>query len=793
MSSQAGSQHLGKYALRERLGQGGMAEVWKAFDTELHRYVAIKLLLADLRTDPEFTTRFSREARFVAALHHPNIVQIYDFQTTHAPETHAPIAYMVMDYVEGETLAQYIHRTARVGQFPAPSDIVLLFASISKAIDYAHQEGMIHRDIKPANILLDKRHTGPHSIGEPMLTDFGIAKIVGVSSDTLNGIWLGTPLYVSPEQAQGYPGTKYSDIYSLGVILYEICTGVCPFRSDSPTAILLQHISSAPPPPALFNPAIPPPLTTTILQALAKDPAARFSSASALTAAIAEAFHLPVPADLLLPAHSSNDQTKLTYPSPRQPGLSPYIVLQGAQQSQPPPVMASPLQTAPTALTPPKFTGLPASGADSPVRPISSTPASPSHLSAAHNVQSTAPPPVSPVKFPPSVRPRRAWKGNLIAWVAVLVVLIGTTIFSINVLSRGHASPTLVGTLAFTDSGQYDPTSTVGYNDIVTLSLHSLTTPGTGMAHFVWLLPDQGDDGTPPLLLGRLSVKAGNAAFQYTSPAHTNLLVKYSRVRVIEQQALNNPITPSPDSKTWRWEGSLPHTPNPADAQHFSLLDHLRHLLAKDPTLQNNGIPGGLVLWMTRNVTKVQEWSSAAQGSWGSQMSDGDADLIHRHLIRILDYLDGQTYAGQDVPIESSWLADPALPGKFGLLSYTQGQDPPGYIQHVNLHLTGLADSPGHTDEQKQVAIQVDSVTTRMINDLTQVRKDAVQLVQRSNEQLRQPDTLTLLNEMANLTQEANSGWFDMTTHENRGGSIWMNARIQQMATISLTTSNPQL
>ena len=792
MSSQAGSQHLGKYELRARLGYGGMAEVWKAFDTELHRYVAIKLLRADLRTDPEFTTRFSREARFVAALHHPNIVQIYDFHMTHAPDTHDPIAYMVMDYVEGETLAEYIYKTARVGQFPAPSDIVHLFASISKAIDYAHQEGMIHRDIKPANILLDKRHTGPHSIGEPVLTDFGIAKIVGASSDTMNGLWLGTPLYVSPEQAQGYPGTKYSDIYSLGVILYEICTGTCPFRSESVTAVLLQHVSSAPTPPALINPAIPPALTTTILQALAKDPAARFSSASALTAAIAEAFHLPVPADLSLPADSSDDQTKLTYPSPLQPSLSPYIVLQGAQQSQPPPVMDSPSQTAPTVLTPPKFTGFPANGTESPVRPTSNTPAPPSLLSAAHNVQATTPPPVSPVKFPPSVRSWRAWKGNLIAWVAVLVVLMGTTIFSINMLSRGHASPTLVGTLAFTDSGQYDSTSTVGYNDIVSLSLHSLTTPGTGMAYFAWLLPDPGDDGTPPLLLGRLSVNTGNAAFQYTSPAHTNLLARYSRVRIIEQQALNDPSTPSPDPKTWRWEGSLPNTPNPGDAQHYSLLDHLRHLLAKDPTLQANNIPGGLVLWTTRNVAKVQEWSSAAQGGWGPQMSAEDADLIHRHMLRILDYLDGQTYVGQDVPAGSLWLADPVLPGKFGLLSYTQDQDPPGYLQHVNLHLTGLAESPGHTDEQKQVTIQVDGVTTRMVNDLTQVRKDAVQLVQRSHEQLRQPDTLTLLNEMAHLTQEVNSGWFDPTTHTNVGGAIWLNARTHQLATISLQTSSPQ-
>jgi hypothetical protein len=188
---------------------------------------------------------------------------------------------------------------------------------------------------------------------------------------------------------------------------------------------------------------------------------------------------------------------------------------------------------------------------------------------------------------------------------------------------------------------------------------------------------------------------------------------------------------------------------------------------------------------MTRNVSKVEEWSSAAQGSWGN----GDTDLIHKQLIRILDYLDGQAYAWQDVPAESPWLVDPQA-GKFGLLSYTQDQQPPGYLQHVDIHLNGLVSSPGHTEEQKETAIQVESVIARMINDLTQVRKDAVLSVQRNNAQLLQTDTLTLLNEMVTLTTEANSGWFDTTTHKNVGGTVWLNAEIQQLAMISLGTSN---
>jgi hypothetical protein len=282
-------------------------------------------------------------------------------------------------------------------------------------------------------------------------------------------------------------------------------------------------------------------------------------------------------------------------------------------------------------------------------------------------------------------------------------------------------------------------------------------------------------------------MNAGNATLPYASPTHKNLLEQYSGVRITEQPANDNPTTPSPDPKAWRWEGSLPNTPNPGNVDQYSLLAHLRHLLAKDPILQDNGIKGGLVIWMKLNVGKVGEWSSAAQGSWG----DGDADLIHKQILRILDYLDGQTYVGLDVPVGSPWLVD-RLAGKLGLLSYTQDQQTPGYLQHVDIHLTGLVYSPGHTDEQKQVAIQAHGVIARMIRDLTQVRKDARKLVQLNNAQLLQADTLTLLNEMVTLTGEVNSGWFDSTTHENVGGAIWLQVRLQQLATISLTASQQQ-
>src|SRR5256884_2450921 len=249
----ASLRRLGKYELRERLGQGGMAEVWKAFDTQLKRYVAIKVLHPKLLEDPNFSTRFEREAQLIASLHHPNIVQVHDFQVSRPPESETPIAYMVMDYVEGGTLEDYISSTSARGKIPSPAQIVHLFTSISLAIDYAHQQGMIHRDIKPANILLDKHNTTRNPMGEPILTDFGVAKLLGVSSTTLSAAQSGTPLYSPPEQARGYPGNERSDIYSLGIILYELVTGRTPFRGDTPVAVITQHLNATPTAPALIN------------------------------------------------------------------------------------------------------------------------------------------------------------------------------------------------------------------------------------------------------------------------------------------------------------------------------------------------------------------------------------------------------------------------------------------------------------------------------------------------------------------------------------------------------------
>jgi eukaryotic-like serine/threonine-protein kinase len=331
-------RRLGKYELRERLARGGQGEVWKAFDPQLRRYVAIKQLHTDMQSDPDFTSRFEREGQFIASLHHPNIVKIHDFQLVHDPDSETATAYMVMDYIEGPTLADYIRNTSRKGQFPDADDIVYIFTAISLAIDYAHEKGMIHRDIKPANIMLDQRSPRRNPIGEPILTDFGIAKLQGGFADTTKV--LGTPLYVSPEQAQGLVGDKRSDLYSLGIILYEMTTGVTPFRGGSLMVILMQHFQDPPTPPALINPNLPPALSEVILKSIAKEPDARFPSASAMTIAVSESLNIPVPAELRRPTPSPDSSRANSYNSlqPSRPvGMTPAPLPPSSFQFSPPP------------------------------------------------------------------------------------------------------------------------------------------------------------------------------------------------------------------------------------------------------------------------------------------------------------------------------------------------------------------------------------------------------------------------------------------------------------------------
>ncbi|MGO8905329.1 MAG: Stk1 family PASTA domain-containing Ser/Thr kinase [Solirubrobacteraceae bacterium] len=258
----------GRYRVLSRLGSGGMAEVYLAEDQLLGRQVAVKVLHHHFAEDQEFVERFRREASSAAALSHPNIVAIFDRGEWNGTY------YIAMEYVAGRSLKSIVREQGPLDPVTA-IDIVV---QILRAARFAHKRGVIHRDLKPHNVILDEE-------GRARVTDFGIAR-AGASDMTLTGSIMGTAQYLSPEQAQGLAVSASSDLYSIGVILYELLTGVVPFEGETAVAIAFKQVSAEPYPPSALNPALPQSLDAVVLRALAKDPTQRYADADELTAAL---------------------------------------------------------------------------------------------------------------------------------------------------------------------------------------------------------------------------------------------------------------------------------------------------------------------------------------------------------------------------------------------------------------------------------------------------------------------------------------------------------------------------
>jgi serine/threonine protein kinase len=269
-------QTLGKYQVLEPLGRGGMARVYRAYHPQLDRYVAIKVLRSDLVEDEEFLARFRREAQAVAGLRHPNIVQVYDF------DVEGEFYYMVLELLGGDTLkVRLADYQARDEQMPW-GEMVRILLDVLDGLAYAHNEGMIHRDIKPANILLTRR-------GQAVVADFGIAQIIGGTRHTVTGAMMGTLNYMAPEQGLEGRCDARSDIYSLGIVFYEMLTRRTPFEADTPLAILMKHLNDPRPLPRQIEPSIPEPFERVVLKALAKNPADRYQSVETMARALHEA------------------------------------------------------------------------------------------------------------------------------------------------------------------------------------------------------------------------------------------------------------------------------------------------------------------------------------------------------------------------------------------------------------------------------------------------------------------------------------------------------------------------
>jgi serine/threonine protein kinase len=322
----------GRYRLDERIASGGMGDVWRGTDEVLGRTVAVKILLPALLEEPGFAERFRGEARTMATINHPGVVDVYDYGSDQQ------IAFLVMEYVEGDALSRTLSRVGRL----TPARTMALLAQAADALQAAHEKGIVHRDVKPGNLLVRPN-------GTLVLTDFGIARSAMVGQLTAAGSVLGTASYISPEQAAGATATPASDVYALGVVAYQCLSGHRPFEGDNPLEIAMRHVrDTARPLPA----DIPPAVRAIVDRSMAKDPAARWPSAATLAAVARQAaatLGAPPPArPAAAPAHPASPAPahSAAHPSPVSAPAPPIAPQSGARPAPPyppPPAPHSPV------------------------------------------------------------------------------------------------------------------------------------------------------------------------------------------------------------------------------------------------------------------------------------------------------------------------------------------------------------------------------------------------------------------------------------------------------------------
>jgi serine/threonine protein kinase len=687
------TRRIDKYELREHLGQDQMAETWKAYDDQAQRFVVLKILHEHLHKDPYFFIRFEREAKEIKALHHPHLLQVQDMQICNPPGSQRATAYIVMEYVEGQNLADYLRSTSYQRRFPSIADIIYIFDSIGSAIDYAHQKGIKYCNVRSSSILLERQSSTQRSIGKPLLINYEVSTLLG------DNIQAGSKpqAYSPPEQARGVPGDERSDIYQLGVILYETCTGALPFQGESPGSNVKEERQSSRTitPPEAYNPRVSPALSQVIMRCLAEDPRARFSSASALVSALKDAFNVS-----------------------------------GAQ-------------------------------------PAASVPAS---------------------TTPPSEKKKH--NTLLIALAALLILaVIGSGLSVLFAKLNKPVGPVAVAQISghayLESSGQITDTSPGGLNDELQLVLSNIPSPAPNKSYYLWLLSDAATKPTRSIALGTVPVDHGTVNRLYTTPQHTNLIAYTSRLLITEENTQPAPQQFSSDQRTWRYYAEIPQrTPSPG-APKLGAIRYLRFLIFESNKMIAQGIHGGSVTLVLRNTQKVLEWAGSARDDWALQ----NFDLIHRHFIRILDYIDGSAFVDCDLPPGTPLLVNPLL-AQNGLVTIVPGENPEAYPPRAAFSiLSFIQASPNLSPEKRQLGLEAEKdIRVNIAYRLQQVRLYAKQLVAMSNTQLAQKSTVPLLDSMLEQARIAYSGSYDPTVNRFLGGALNDYNSIQFLASYDIAS-----
>ncbi|HEY6406012.1 MAG TPA: protein kinase, partial [Ktedonobacteraceae bacterium] len=703
-----------------------------------------------LQNDPNFITLFMKEWETIVALKHPNIVRVREVDVSRPSEASNDTApYIAMDYIEGQTtLAQIIQRTSRVGAFPPVADIVYLFTNIGAAVDYAHEQHIVHNNIKPTNILIDIKNTAHVQSGEPMLTDFGVAHLPGNKSNV-------STLYISPEQVKGDEPHPRSDIYTLGVILYEMCTGVLPFHGESNVAIMMHHLNTLPTSPMLINPNIPLALSEVILRAMAKDPKTRFATASLLARSIAEACSVEQLPQLTLNKIQAEEPLFYTSSGPlrvpnmqgRQPTNGSSSIL-GVSQPLPnisakyPAVPRQDSQTKPTigvntgsTLVPPTLDpkSLSAVGGNSGAYRFAFPPSqttgrlatpTPSMKLPATSVVSSAARPAGELK----IRSKNFLSPLVLAITGLLLLLLVVGSLGASLLFRPAAnvpaSNSAVGHVFFQDDA-------LGQNDTLHIELRNIPDPPQGKSYVAWIQNTTG--GAIPL--GVLAVHNGTASLLYAANNHHDNLIAVTQNVFVTVENAGNAAPSAPSLNTKVYQASFP-------AASFPYIQHILYRMPGYP-VHTSPIAGlfDTIKGLNDKAVSIADSAQVAQGY----------PLAERQAIRIIEMIDGTQFARSSGDLPAALPDMLSLP--VGLLS---SPTQPGYIDTLTGEVNKILQSAGDNAELRRHAQNVSNALTDLKDWIQQMRIYDIQILKAAN--LGDPAVVNTPLQLKQLAQDAYAG-----------------------------------